>query len=66
MKGTVKKYLDDRGFGFIKPDDGGPDVFFHFSACADGIVPDINSIVEFEIETDPRSGRTRAANVRPV
>lgn len=32
MEGTVKWFSEAKGYGFITPADGGPDIFFHFSA----------------------------------
>lgn len=37
MTGTVKRVVADKGFGFIKCDDGGPDAFFHKSELQDGL-----------------------------
>jgi hypothetical protein len=41
-------------------------VFFHKTAMAGSAVPAVDMIVEFVEEPDPRSGRLRAANVRPI
>jgi CspA family cold shock protein len=62
--GTIKKWNDERGYGFIKPDDGGPDVFLHISALPMGVQPHEGDRVSFELEPDERSGRSRAGHVR--
>jgi len=46
--GTVKFFNDSKGFGFIKPDDGGEDVFVHVSGLTDEIRE--NDKVEFTVE----------------
>ena len=58
--GTIAKFVDDKGFGFIKPDDGKDEVFFHHSAFAGE--PSEGMKVEYETEASDRG--PRAKNVR--
>jgi len=62
MKGTIKK-LNDRGFGFISPENGGKDIFFHANDLSG---TDMNSLnegdaVTFEMASSPKG--PKATNV---
>jgi CspA family cold shock protein len=61
--GKIKMFNEDKGFGFIQPDDGGVDVFFHVSALRDGDEITKGNAVNFEIGVDPKSGKTKAVSV---
>ena len=61
--GKIKMFNEDRGFGFIKPDDGGVDGFFHVSALRDGDKITQGKVVTFEMGVDQKSGKTKAASV---
>ena len=66
VQGTVKWFSDQKGFGFITPDDGSSDVFAHFSEIqGDGFktLPE-GQKVEFEVQQGDKG--PRAANIRIV
>jgi CspA family cold shock protein len=54
--GTVKWFNADKGFGFIAPDDGSPDVFAHFSAIESRGFRTLmeNQRVEFDVTRGPK------------
>jgi cold shock CspA family protein len=63
IEGTLAKWNDDRGFGFITPTQGGPEVFVHISAFPrDGRRPTLGERLTFEIEIDSE-GKKRAKNL---
>ena len=64
--GTVKWFNGDKGFGFITQDDGGADVFAHFSAIATSGFRTLeeNQRVEFEVAQGAKG--LQAENIRPI
>jgi CspA family cold shock protein len=62
QNGTVKWFNATKGYGFIQPETGGPDVFVHVSAVERAGLNGLNEgqKVSFELATDRRSGKTSA------
>ena len=64
--GTVKFYNDQRGFGFIQPENGGKDVFVHATALEragmHGLVE--GQKVVFDTQEDSRSGKIAVGNIQ--
>jgi cold shock CspA family protein len=70
QEGTVAKFLTDRGFGYITPDDGDSDIFVHFSAICGGGFRELHEgqRVKFGVESDAKGkpGAVRAVAVSAI
>ncbi len=62
--GTVKFFNADKGFGFITPETGGPDIFVHVTALLSGNLLKEGQNVSYEVGQDRRTGKSKAENVR--
>jgi cold shock protein len=65
--GTVKFFNNDKGFGFIQPDDGSKDVFVHISAVERAGLATLteNQKVSFDVERGA-NGKVSAANLKSI
>jgi CspA family cold shock protein len=63
--GSVVTYFETKGFGFLRPDDGGRDIFFHVSRLVEGLATDLRpgTRVMYELGMD-RTGKMAASTVR--
>jgi CspA family cold shock protein len=67
-KGTVKFYNDQKGFGFITPDDGGKDVFVHATALERAGMQGLREgqKVSFDVQEDRKSGKLAVGTIQPA
>jgi CspA family cold shock protein len=64
FRGRIKTW-NDRGFGFITPDDGGSAVFVHVSEIL-GFDPEIGDRVEYDLGLSPRNNKPTAIEVKVI
>ncbi len=64
--GTVKWFNTTKGYGFIQPDQGGPDVFVHISAVERSGLRGLNDgqKISYEIVADRRTGKSSADQLK--
>ena len=64
FSGKLKTWNDERGFGFIEPDQGGAELFAHIKAFPDGTGrPAVGQVLTFEVELGP-NGKKRARAIQ--
>jgi CspA family cold shock protein len=63
--GTVKFFNSERGYGFVKPDDGGRDVFVHITAVEQAGLKSLNEgqRISFDVEPDKKGKGPKAVNL---
>ena len=68
MKGTVKWFNGQKGYGFIEPEGGGKDVFVHISAVERAGMQSLSEgqKVSFDVIPDRRTGKSAADNLRAI
>jgi cold shock protein len=68
QKGTVKWFNTQKGYGFIQPEAGGPDVFVHISAVERAGMRGLNEgqKVSYEIVADKRTGKSSADQLQAM
>jgi CspA family cold shock protein len=64
--GTVKFYNSQKGFGFIQPDNGGPDVFVHATALEQAGMYGLNEGQKVSFEVISERGKTKATSLQAV
>jgi CspA family cold shock protein len=64
--GTVKWFNDDKGFGFITPDEGGRDLFVHFSGIAGQGFRSLTEGAKVEYEQEESDKGPKAVNVTKI
>jgi CspA family cold shock protein len=66
--GTVKWFNTTKGYGFIQPDNGGPDVFVHVSAVERAGIGALKEgqKISYEEQRDERRGKSSAENLKAV
>jgi CspA family cold shock protein len=66
QQGTVKFFNDDKGYGFIKPDDGGSDLFVHYTGIRGDGHRSLADGAHVEFDTRPGKKGREAFDVAPV
>ena len=64
--GTVEWFNAEKGFGFIAPDGGGPDVFAHYSAIQGSGYKELTDGQQVEFDVTQGQKGPQAANIQPL
>ena len=66
LTGTIKKFMEDKGFGFITPDDGSEDVFIHIKQCSGTTSLEVGAAVTYDSDWNARNGKMQGKNCTMV